>query len=192
MNGTGVMMPTTPNSSPTPPDAGGPERSEGSRSEPERSGGVPASRPTPEGAEGAVPDPEVVPKAGRRHYTAEYKARVLREADACTELGAIGALLRREGLYSSLLTTWRRERERGELEALAPKKRGRKPTRSACELENEQLRRENAKLKEQLRIAGLIDQAQKKVHELFGIALPNPEDVLREANERDANEGKDL
>jgi transposase-like protein len=189
MNGTGVMMPTTPNS-PPPPDAGGPERSEGSRSEPERSGGVPASRPTPKGTEGAVPDPEVVPKAGRRHYTAEYKAGILREADACTELGAIGALLRREGLYSSLLTTWRRERERGELEALAPKKRGRKPARNDVELENERLRREVAKLKEQLRIAGLIDQAQKKVHELFGIALPNPEDVLREADERDANEGK--
>lgn len=190
MNGTGVAMPTTPNNTPVPPDAGGPERSEGSRSEPERSGGAPASRPTPERTEGAVPDPEVVPKAGRRHYTAEYKAKVLREADACTELGAIGALLRREGLYSSLLTTWRRERERGELEALAPKKRGRKPTRDAKDLEIEQLRRENAKLQEQLRIARLIDQAQKKVHEIFGVALPNPEDVLREANERDANEGK--
>jgi transposase-like protein len=183
MNGTGVMMPTTPNDAPTPPDAGGPERSEGSRSEPERSGGVPASRPTPKGTAGAVPDPEVVPKAGRRRYTAEYKARILREADACTELGAIGALLRREGLYSSLLTTWRRERERGELEALAPKKRGRKPARNDVELENERLRREVAKLQEQLRIAGLINEAQKKVHEIFGVALPKPEDVLRDANE---------
>lgn len=182
-NGTGVMMPTTPNDTPTPHDAGGLERSEGSRSEPERSGGVPASCSTPSGEEGAAPDPEVVPKAGRRHYTAEYKARVLREADACTELGAIGALLRREGLYSSLLTTWRRERERGELEALAPKKRGRKPTRDAKDLEIERLQRENAKLQEQLRIARAIDEAQKKVHEILGIALPNPEDVLRDANE---------
>jgi transposase-like protein len=129
-----------------------------------------------------VPDPEVVPKASRRSYTAEYKTRILREIDACTELGAIGAILRREGLYSSLLTTWRRERERAELEALAPKKRGRKP-RDARDVEIERLQRENAKLQDKLRIAGLINEAQKKVHEIFGVALPNPEDVLREHDE---------
>src|SRR5216684_8904127 len=73
-------------------------------------------------------DVQVVAKPRRRTYTAEYKRRILKEADACTAPGAIGALLRREGLYSSLLVEWRRARGRGELAALAPKKRGRKPT----------------------------------------------------------------
>ena len=67
-------------------------------------------------------------KPRRRTYTAEYKRRILKDADACTAPGAIGALLRREGLYSSLLVEWRRARGRGELTALAAKKRGRKPT----------------------------------------------------------------
>jgi len=73
-------------------------------------------------------DVQVVAKPRRRTYTAEYKRRVLKEADACRTPGAIGALLRREGLYSSHLVVWRRARGRGELTALAPKKRGRKPT----------------------------------------------------------------
>ncbi len=73
----------------------------------------------------AVPRPEVnevevVAKAIRRRFTAGYKRRILREADACTAPGAIGALLRREGLYSSHLTTWRKQRERGELAGLTP------------------------------------------------------------------------
>ena len=72
-------------------------------------------------------DVQVAAKPRRRTYTAEYKRRILKEADACTAPGAIGALLRREGLYSSLLVEWRRARGRGELAALAPKKRGRKP-----------------------------------------------------------------
>jgi transposase len=71
---------------------------------------------------------QVAPKPRRRTYTTEYKRRILREADACTAPGAIGALLRREGLYSSLLVEWRRARERGELVGLTAKKRGRKPT----------------------------------------------------------------
>ena len=75
-----------------------------------------------------VEDVQVAAKPRRRTYTAEYKRRILREADACTTPGAIGALLRREGLYSSHLVVWRRARERGTLAALAPKKRGRKPT----------------------------------------------------------------
>src|SRR5712691_10367610 len=72
-----------------------------------------------------VPDPEVRERAARRRFTAEYKLRVLREADQCAGLGELGALLRREGLYSSHLTTWRRQREHGALVALAPQKRGR-------------------------------------------------------------------
>ena len=76
----------------------------------------------------AVADVQVVAKPRRRAYTAEYKRRLLREADACATPGAVGVLLRREGLYSSHLVQWRRARERGELTALTPKKRGRKPT----------------------------------------------------------------
>jgi transposase len=73
-------------------------------------------------------DVQVAAKPRRRQYTAEYKRRILKEADACTTPGVIGALLRREGLYSSHLVVWRRARGRGELTALAPRKRGRKPT----------------------------------------------------------------
>jgi len=91
-------------------------------------GGAPAAEPLT----GSAGDTEVVAKAQRRRFTAEYKRRIVREADRCTTAGAIGALLRREGLYSSHLTTWRAARDRGELEGLAPKKRGPKappPTR---------------------------------------------------------------
>ena len=73
-----------------------------------------------------IPDPKVVPKAKRRKFSAEYKRRILEEADNCAEPGQIGALLRREGLYSSHLSTWRRQREQGLLGALSSKKRGRK------------------------------------------------------------------
>jgi len=73
-------------------------------------------------------DVQVAAKPQRRSFTAEYKRRILKEADACTTPGAVGALLRREGLYSSHLVEWRRARARGELAALTPKKRGRKPT----------------------------------------------------------------
>jgi transposase-like protein len=74
----------------------------------------------------AIPDPEVVPKAKRRRFTAEYKLRIIREADTCTEPGEIGSLLRREGLYSSYLSKWRQQQEEGQLEALSSRKRGRK------------------------------------------------------------------
>ncbi len=73
---------------------------------------------------GAVPDPELVERPRRRRFAAEYKLRIVREADGCSRPGEIGALLRREGLYSSLLTEWRRARDSGALEALAPKRRG--------------------------------------------------------------------
>lgn len=123
-----------------------------------------------------VPDPEVVAKGTRRFYTAEFKLRVLQEADACALSGEVGALLRREGLYSSHLTLWRREREGGALEGLTPKKRGVKPTRDPRDNEIERLKRENAKLEERLRIAELICAAQKKVAEVLGITLAKPQD----------------
>jgi transposase-like protein len=125
---------------------------------------------------GRVPDPEVVATATRRRFTAEFKLRVLREADACTKPGEIGALLRREGIYSSLLTCWRRERERGEFVGLTPKKRGAKPTHDSRDLEIERLKRENAKLEERLRIAELICAAQKKVAQILGLTLAKPQD----------------
>ena len=152
----------------------GAERSEGERSEPERSAApakagadsVPASRP----------DPEVVAKAKRRTYTAEYKQRILEEAEtAATTPGGVGALLRREGLYSSLLTYWRRERASGILEALTPQKRGPKSKRNPLEEEVQKLRRQNARLSEDLRKAQIIIEVQKKVAALLGHPIPEPD-----------------
>lgn len=108
-----------------------------------------------------MPDPEVSAKAKRRSFTAEYKRRILEEADGCTEPGEIGALLRREGLYSSHLAKWRRQREAGGLDGLKPKKRGRKKDEEAAEIA--QLRRENERLRKQLEQAELIIAAQKKL-----------------------------
>ncbi len=112
---------------------------------------------------------EVVAKAKRRVYPAEYKLRILREVDACQALGEIGALLRREGLYSSNLTSWRRQRERGELDGLSPQKRGPKPDPQAAELAR--LQRENERLRERLRRAELIIDVQKKVAQMLGVAV---------------------
>jgi len=116
-----------------------------------------------------IPDPEVVPTAKRRKFTAEYKQRVLEEVDNCTELGQIGAILRREGLYSSHLTTWRRQRERGIFEGLAPKKRGRK-NKDELEKELNNLRREKEELLERLEQAEAIIDVQKKLSRLLGLA----------------------
>jgi transposase len=121
---------------------------------------------------------EVTSKAKRRRFTAEYKRKVLQEAEACTESGQVGALLRREGLYSSHLTTWRQARERGELEGLAPQKRGPKaqePNPLAKELAAE--RREVARLKAENAKLQIICEVQKKVSQLLGVTLPTiPED----------------
>lgn len=119
-----------------------------------------------------TPDPEVPASPKRRQFTAEYKRSILDQAEACRDEGAIGALLRREGLYSSHLTTWRRQRQQGELAALSPKKRGRKSTASPLAEENQRLRNENARLSRRLEQAELIIDVQKKVSALLGIALP--------------------
>ena len=100
------------------------------------------------------PDPEVVARAQRRQYAGEYKRRILREYEACTGLGEKGALLRREGLYSSHITTWRRQCERGELEGLAPKKRG--PKTDLQDAEIARLKREIERLRKRLEQAELI------------------------------------
>lgn len=114
------------------------------------------------------PDPEVVAQAKRRRFTAEYKQRILTATDQAQGSGGIGALLRREGLYSSLLASWRREREAGVLQALAPHKRGPKSKRDPLVEENQQLRRETQRLTEELRKAEIVIDVQKKVATLLG------------------------
>lgn len=128
----------------------------------ERSGEIPSR--------GADPDPEVLARSKRRRFTAEYKARIVREADACTKPGEVGALLRREGLYFSILTGWRRELHAHGINGLAAKRRGPapKPKPSAREVE---LERRNRKLEKELTKAKAIIEFQKKVHELLGIPL---------------------
>jgi transposase len=116
----------------------------------------------------------VVAKAKRRTFTAEYKQRILQEANsAAATPGGVGALLRREGLYSSHLVTWRRERSQGIRESLAPRKRGRKSQHNPLEEENQKLRRQNARLTEDLRKGNLIIEVQKKVAALLGNPLPD-------------------
>jgi len=113
-------------------------------------------------------DSEVLPKAERRRFTAEYKLRILQEAEACAN-GERGALLRREALYSSHLSKWRRQREAGQMNGLAPRQRGPKPDPQAAELA--QLRRENERLKRKLQQAEVIIDAQKKLAQLFDVTL---------------------
>ena len=111
----------------------------------------------------------------RRTFTAEYKARILAEVEASAEPGQVGALLRREGLYSSHLSKWRQQRDAGALSGLTPRKRGRKPKRSPLEKQCEHLQRENERLREDLRKAELIIEVQKKVSQLLGAPPPSAE-----------------
>jgi transposase-like protein len=120
-----------------------------------------------------VPNTEVIAKAKRRHFTGAEKQRILREVEACRGTGEIGALLRREGIYSSYLTTWRKQRESRELDGLAPQKRGPKPNPEAIELAK--LRREHERLKERMRQAELIIDVQKKVARMLGATLDAPD-----------------
>jgi len=123
------------------------------------------------------PEVEVSARAKRRTFTLEFKRRILREADACTKAGEIGALLRREGLYFSHLRDWRAARERGEIEGLSPKKRGRKARpvdpreRKIAEQE-----RELARLKARLERAEALLELQKKVAQLLGSPPPENEE----------------
>ncbi len=121
-------------------------------------------------------NPEVSEKAVRRKFSAREKLRILKMADACTELGSLGALLRREGLYNSNLKTWRRQREEGTLSALVPKKRGRKePARNVLQPEVDRLEKENVQLKNRLRQAETIIDVQKKISQILGLPLEDEE-----------------
>jgi transposase len=147
------------------------ERRETERSEDSRSAAAgKAVAPEPPALPG--PDPEVVAGARRRTFTAKYKLGLLAEADAATQPGSIGALLRREGLYSSHLVTWRREREAGILKGLTPHKRGPKSKRNPQQEELQKLRHENQHLTEELRKAAIVIDVQKKVGTLLGWPLP--------------------
>jgi len=140
-----------------------PERSESDRS-------ATGSKASPKLT--AHPDPEVVAQAKRRSFTAEYKQRILSETDRARGSGGVGALLRREGLYSSLLATWRRERASGVRRALAPQKRGPQSKRDPLQEEIQKLHKDNARLAEQLRKAEIVIDVQKKVGALLGWPIP--------------------
>ena len=145
------------------------ERSEGERSEPQR-------RAATAEAGATRPSSEVVAKAKRRTFPMEYKIRILEEADAASARpGGVGALLRREGLYSSHLASWRRERQAGIHEALKPRKRGPRSERNPLAEENEKLRRQLGQLTEKLRKAEIIIDVQKKVAALLGNPIPDPD-----------------
>lgn len=118
-----------------------------------------------------APDPEVAEKRSRRRFSAKYKLRILQEADNCTQPGQLGALLRRQGLYSSNLTTWKKQREQGMLSGLAPKKRGRKnkPSNPLAD-QLARLEKENRKLRLKLKHAEIIIDVQKKVSQMLGIS----------------------
>ena len=123
------------------------------------------------------PNPEVVARAKRRGFTAEYKRKMLARTDAAKGSGDIGALLRREGLYSSHLTKWRRERETGILDGLTPQKRGPKSKSDPLAGEIQKLRRDNERLTDQLRKAEIVIDVQKKVAMLLGRPFPETEEL---------------
>ena len=123
-------------------------------------------------------DPEVLEAPVRRRFTAEYKLRILKEVDECRAAGEeVGALLRREGLYSSHLAAWRKAREQGELAGLEPRKRGVKPkAKMVSAKEHERVKREKIRLERELEKARAIIEVQKKLSEMLGIELNSPED----------------
>ena len=135
---------------------------EGARRATAGAGPAGASRGTP-------PDPEVPAKVQRRQFTAEYRLRILKQADACQKPGELGALLRREGLYSSLLTNWRRLREQSAQQDMSERRRGPKPR--PVDPRVKQLEAENRRLQRKLLRAETIITLQKKVAEILGIPL---------------------
>ena len=141
-----------------------PVRGEAERSEAD--GGGVVARPSVR----VAPDPEVSSVSGRRRFSSAYKARIVLEADACTEPGEVGALLRREGLYSSSLSHWRKEYRKAGEAALADDKRGRKITRNPLAGEVDKLRRELERTEKKLAQAEMIIEFQKNLCEILGIS----------------------
>ena len=137
----------------------------------ERSGGAPNGAASTR----RVPSAAVPEKPKRRSFTPEYKVRIVEEADACTQPGEIGALLRREGLYSSHLVGWRREYRTGAVEGLARRRRGPKG-KDPLVRQKEELQQQVARLQQRLRQAEKIIEVQKKVSELLGIPLTEESD----------------
>jgi len=122
-----------------------------------------------------IPEVEVLEKAARRRFSAEYKRKVIKEADACVRPGELGALLRREGLYSSHLSTWRAARERGEIAGLAPKKRGPAPReKNPLALKVAVLEHESRRWQARAERAEALVELQKKVSEILGMPFPEP------------------
>ena len=134
----------------------------------------PRQAPPAEERETQARDPEVLPRAERRQYTGQYKLRIVEEVERCTERGQIGALLRREGLYSSHLSKWRQQRAEGQLRALSPHKQGRKAQEVGLE-ELARLQRENERLRARLEQAEMIIDVQEKLSRLLGLPVENPE-----------------
>lgn len=137
---------------------------------PERSGGEPLAR---------IQDTEVRDRAARRSFSAAYKLEILKRADACRKPGELGELLRSEGLYSSHLTAWRKQRDRGAIGALA-RRRGRKPEKNPLVAELERAKRENLRLTKELWKAHRIIECQKKVAEILEIPLTAPPELENE------------
>ncbi len=150
------------------------------RSESNRNGGGLTRAAAPRSPEPIIPDPEVQQKPNRRRFSASYQARIVREADACTRKGEVGALLRREGLYSSQLSDWRKKYRKGGQAALREITRGRKPLQTVEEKEVARLKKQVSSLETRLQKAETIIEIQKKISDLLGIQQP---EITNEEND---------
>lgn len=138
------------------------------------------------------PETEVVPtpqndRRQRRRFSAEEKARILAEADACTERGQLGELLHREGIYSSHLTNWRAQLKQEGLQGLATKRPGPRPQRDEKDRVIEKQERRIERLEKELRISKALIEMQQKAHEILGIALPRIEDATEDDSSSSSN-----
>jgi transposase len=145
---------------------------EDERSESNRNGRGLTRAAAPRSPEPTVPNPEVHEKPNRRRFSSSYQARIVREADACAMKGEIGALLRREGLYSSQLSDWRKKYRKGGQAALRETTRGRKPLHTSEEKEVARLKKQVSSLEQRLQKAETIIEIQKKISDLLGIQQP--------------------
>lgn len=158
---------------PSGPDGSGPILSPSKRAP---RGGRKIAVVSPSSPSENAPSPEVLDRPIRRQFTAEYKLRILQELDGSQELGSVGRVLRREGLHSSVASSWRRQRDAGSLTGLAPKKRGRKPEPvNPLTAKYAQLERKNRHLEKRLRRTEILLELQKKIADLYGVSLNDPD-----------------